>query len=162
MRRQIWGNGHISCSFGLRLSHLALEWMSVQGKAWFHWVAVTGTFHVHFSLLKAQMFDPSHFNPSNGGVAIFPKVYIHLLCTNHIKYPGLSMQKSIQYKKYAMPPWWPMFSESNTFQVSSSPCTYSFVLHLTHWLLNHRIIQSVVQFQRAKRNPNYHVHPFRS
>ena len=57
LRRQIWGSSHISYDFGLRPSHLALKWKSGQSKVGFHWVAVTGTFHVNFSTLKAQKFD---------------------------------------------------------------------------------------------------------
>ena len=49
--RQIWVNDHLSCSFGLRRSHLALKWKSKQGKVRFLWGAVT--FHVNFSPLKA-------------------------------------------------------------------------------------------------------------
>ena len=46
------GNDHLSCSFGLQQSHLALKWKSGQGKVGFRWEAFTGTFHVNFSPLE--------------------------------------------------------------------------------------------------------------
>ena len=46
MWRQIWGNDHLSCGFGLQRSHLALNWKSGQGKVGFHWGVITGTFHI--------------------------------------------------------------------------------------------------------------------
>ena len=58
VRRQIWGNAHLSCSFGLRWSHLALKWKTSYGKVRICWGAVTGTFHVNFSPLEAQKFNP--------------------------------------------------------------------------------------------------------
>ena len=37
VRRQIWGNDHLSCGFGLWWSHLALKWKSGQVKVGFLW-----------------------------------------------------------------------------------------------------------------------------
>ena len=59
--RQISGNAHLSCGFGLRRSHLALKWKSGQGKVSFSWGAVTGTFHVNFSPLEKQTCYPKQF-----------------------------------------------------------------------------------------------------
>ena len=61
VRRQLGGNDHLSCSFEFWRSHLALKWKSGQGKVRFRWGAVTGTFHVNFSALEAQKFDPYRF-----------------------------------------------------------------------------------------------------
>ena len=66
--RQIWENSHISCSFGLRRSHLALKWKSGQAEVGFCWGAVTGIFHVNFSSMEAQKCDSCWFYlPQMGG-----------------------------------------------------------------------------------------------
>ena len=56
VRRQIWGNDHLSCGFGLWRSHLASKWKSGQGK-----VGLVGCshrfFHVNFGPPGAQKFD---------------------------------------------------------------------------------------------------------
>ena len=61
VRRQIWGNDHLSCGFGLRRSLLALKWTSDHSKVRFRWGAVTRTFHVNFIPTEAHTFDPYWF-----------------------------------------------------------------------------------------------------
>ena len=77
VRRQIWENDHLSCVFGLRRYHLALEWKSGHGKVGFRLGAVTSVFHVNFSQLEAQKLHPYRFFASNGDVAtFFPRVFV--------------------------------------------------------------------------------------
>ena len=61
LRRQIWGNDQLSCSFGLRPPHLTLKWKSGQDEVGFLSRAVTGAFHVNFSQLEGQQFHPYQF-----------------------------------------------------------------------------------------------------
>ena len=77
--RQIWGNDHLICSFGLGQPHLALEWKSGQGKARFHWGAVTVTFRVNFSPLEAQKSIYIDFIASNGGITTFFSKSVYIL-----------------------------------------------------------------------------------
>ena len=59
--RLIWGNDHLYCGFGARGSHLTLHWMSAQGSVGFRWGTITGPYHVNFSQVETQKFDPHWF-----------------------------------------------------------------------------------------------------
>ena len=50
---------------------LGIKWKSDQGKVGFHCGAVTGAFHVNFSPLEAQKFDPCWFHCLKWGVTTF-------------------------------------------------------------------------------------------
>ena len=55
-------NDHLSCGLDFNDLHLELKWKSGQGKVKFLWGAVTCTYHVNFSPLEAQKFDPYRFH----------------------------------------------------------------------------------------------------
>ena len=80
------GNDHLSCSFELLWSHLALKWKSGKAKVGFHWVSVTGTFHVSFSPLEAHKFNPYLFYCNKLGCNnLFPRMYNASLGINELK-----------------------------------------------------------------------------
>ena len=74
--RQVWENDHLSCRFGLRRSHLALNWKSGKGEVGFHWRAVTCIFDVNFSPLETQRFDPCRFYGFKCSIYAYVKVAI--------------------------------------------------------------------------------------
>ena len=100
MGRPISGDDHLSCNFGLRLSHLALKRKSGQGKVGFRWGAVTGTFHVNCSPLEGKHKNSIHidFIASNGGVTTyFPRVYL----PTHLTFEYIHAHSSCVNTQYA-------------------------------------------------------------